>query len=570
MRTGALIFVSALAIYALSLNGVWAADHPTSFLQLDYSMWTRHSFILDGIENFKQHSSVDNFLYDGHYYSALAPGLPVLALPFTGLGFTLDNGFNPFGSAMFLSEFFIALTNAIASYLVYKIAKGHFNEKTSTLLAFGYAFATISWPFTTYFFQSDTSAMLNLFTVYFALKGKPVFSGVAAGTAFTVDYVNAVLIPVILVYFLATRGRRALSFLIPTSMGLFLIGAYNATIFGNPLASSEQVYQHTPSIFTKFSYPLLNGLALNLISPERGLLIYCPILLLGLLGFRIALRRRGYRKQAILFFACFLAVLIPYSMWVDPMGGESFGPRFLISAIPFILIPAGFIIEEVSQTWFLALYAVGVGINGIGAMTKAIPQPSNFPFLDQTIPAFLRGELNAWWNGIFGQQYSIVTTIILISTTVLLPIWVNQRSSKPSRLAARADPMPEEVVYPIPAVSHVFPHLSLPQLQVPAPIRDSAVPSFLIRQHIPMGVRSSQQTQGRAYPVLLHVRVRWWEQPSSSCTPVQWFTMARQIALSAVHARLFVMFRKKVVAVDRKVELEPKIACGDALRNVSV
>ena len=409
------------------------------------------------MENFSQHSSVDNFVYNGHYYSALAPGLPVLALPFTGLGFTLDHGFNPFGNALFLSEFFVALTNAIAAYLVYKIANRLFSQRTSVLLAFGYAFATISWPFSTYFFQSDTSAMLNLFTVYFAIRGKAAYSGIAAGTAFTVDYVNAALFPVILVYLLGTKGRRALSFLVPTSIGLLLIGAYNDTIFGNPLASSEQMYQHVPSIFAKFSYPLLDGLVLNLVSTERGLLIYCPILILGFLGFRVALKRtdhmKRHMKRALLFFACFLAVLIPYSMWVDPMGGESFGPRFLISVIPFVLIPAGFIIEESSRALFSALYAVGVGINGIAAITKAIPQPSKFPFADQTVPDFLNGHLNVWWGNIAGQ-YSIAVTAVLVLSAIFLPVILIRPLNRPKhRPTEEYEGSSLELPIPVPTVT---------------------------------------------------------------------------------------------------------------------
>jgi hypothetical protein len=400
---------------------------------------------------------------------------------------------------MFLSEFFVALTNAIAAYLIYKIANRLFSQKTSVLLSFGYAFATISWPFSTYFFQSDTSAMLNLFTVYFATRGKAVYSGIAAGTAFTVDYVNAALFPIILVYLLATKGRRSLSFLIPSSVGLLLIGAYNATIFGNPLASSEQMYQHAPSIFAKFSYPLLDGLVLNLISPERGLLIYCPILLLGFFGFRVAFRQRENLKHVLLFCACFLAALIPYSMWVDPMGGESFGPRFLISVIPFVLIPAGFILEGSSRTWFSALYAVGVGINGIAATTKAIPQPSRFPFLDQTLPDFLNGNLNVWWGNIAGQ-YSIVITAVLVLSAIFLPAVLTRPVNRPKRRVAED-------------------YVGRP-LELPIPARYGAA--------------------------------------------------ARQVALNSAFGRLFTWTLEKVLPVDRKVELEPKMMSRDTLRDVSV
>ena len=119
--TGLVIFLWALLIYACSLNVIWAADHPTSLLQLAYALWANHSPVLvrtgPGFPG-----TVDDFFYNGNFYSALAPGVAVLAQPFVAFGFVLDGGFNLFGSAMLLSELFVAVCNAIAAYLVFRLA----------------------------------------------------------------------------------------------------------------------------------------------------------------------------------------------------------------------------------------------------------------------------------------------------------------------------------------------------------------------------------------------------------------------------------------------------------------
>src|SRR6202011_6204043 len=94
-------------------------------------------------------NSIDDFQYRGYYYSALAPGAPVLALPFVGLGFMLDGNFTQFGYALLMSEVFVALCNSIAAYLVYRIGSLFFRKPTSVFLAFTYAFSTITWPFAT-------------------------------------------------------------------------------------------------------------------------------------------------------------------------------------------------------------------------------------------------------------------------------------------------------------------------------------------------------------------------------------------------------------------------------------
>src|SRR5450759_2622130 len=98
---GLLIFLSTLLVFAFSLNAVWSADHPTSLLQLTYAHWANHSVVLGKVGQFHP-QSVDDFVYNGNYYSALAPGVPVLALPFAGLGFVLDGKFTLYGNAMLL------------------------------------------------------------------------------------------------------------------------------------------------------------------------------------------------------------------------------------------------------------------------------------------------------------------------------------------------------------------------------------------------------------------------------------------------------------------------------------
>ncbi len=163
-----LIFVPVLLIYALCLNALWSTDHTVSFLQLDWAIWSNHSFALGPVNSFKS-PSVDDFQYNGYYYVAAAPGLSVMALPFAIVGFILDGHFTPFGNALLLSELFVALTNAIAAYIVYRIGRMFFRERTSYFLAFAYAFATISWPYATFLFQSDVSSMFDLVAVFFAL-----------------------------------------------------------------------------------------------------------------------------------------------------------------------------------------------------------------------------------------------------------------------------------------------------------------------------------------------------------------------------------------------------------------
>ncbi len=452
---GLLIFVSAFLVYVFSLNAVWAADHPTSLLELSYAFWAHHSPVLVNTGP-PFPGTVDDFQYpqnSGVYYSALAPGVAALAQPFVGLGFILDRGFNVFGNAMILSELFVALCNAAAAYLVFKLGSMYFTEKTSAFIAFAYAFSTISWPFATYFFESDVSAMLDVLAVYLAVRmarresprlAEAIACGAALGAALTVDYVNGVLVPLVSVFLLYSFRSRLVGFakgfvgiLATAAVGVLLLALYNQAAFGEPFLTTEQAYQHTSSLFVSFSYPLLSGLYLDLFSPLRGIFLYCPVLILGAAGFYFIPRDRQKEREGLLLAACFAAFLIPYAMWYDAVGGEAFGQRFLIPVIPFLLLPSGFLIESrrrgVAVLAYL-LYAVGVVFNGIAAVTTAIPQAeavSHFPFLTHVLPLFLKGGLDTWWWREAGADWW-APSVLLVAAALALP-WATFHLRWPGR-----------------------------------------------------------------------------------------------------------------------------------------
>lgn len=439
---GMLVFLSALAVYVFCLNGVWAADHPTALLELSYALWSSHSVVVAKAGEYFP-GTVDVFAYNGNYYSALAPGASFLALPFVGPGFILDGGFNQFGYALILSEVFVSVYNAAAAYLVFKLGSMYFSERTALFVAFVYAFSTIAWPFATYLFESDVSAMFDLLAVYLAVvmvrRGaadvkRSLLCGAAFGTALTVDYLNLVLLPVVALFLLFSfrsklralaRGLAAL--LGMSAVGGILLALYDQVAFGNPFMTTEQAYDHTASLFSSFSYPFLGGLYVDLLSPMRGILVYCPVLILGVAGFYLMLRRNEYAAEGFLLVACFVATLVPYSMWYNIAGGEGFGQRFLIPVIPFLLIPMGFVVESgrrgASALAYL-FFAVGLAFNGIAALTTAIPQVegmSQFPFLNEVLPLFLRGSLDTWWWREFGPG-SFPVALLILAVAAVLPI----------------------------------------------------------------------------------------------------------------------------------------------------
>ena len=442
VREGLLIFIVVFVVFELSINGIWATDHGISFTQLDYALWHDHSVGLKSAAMVPPWT-VDDFLYKGENYSALAPGTPFLALPFLGVAFTINGGYTSWGPSLPLSETFVALMGAGAACLVYLIGRMFFRRSTSAFLALTFAFSTVCWPFATYFFQSDVSAFFVLLTAYFALRvsrapgsgtALSLLSGLAAGIAFSVDYVNAVLLPFIVAFLLVSKrsskgamARSAIAFIVGTLPGLAAIAAYNYAIFGNPFTTTEQYFNGQSSVFASFTNPIYSGLELDLFSLSRGLFVYSPILALGVMGYFDAFRRGGNRRETLLLLGMFLCILLPYAAWYQPDGGVGFGPRFLVAAIPFLLLPAGYILEFIQGRLLWGVYAAlvaGVVINGLGALVSAIPPqtPSNVsPLTDTIIPRLVVGNINVWWISDVGSYWPFAMAA-LIATAAAVPI----------------------------------------------------------------------------------------------------------------------------------------------------
>ena len=226
--------------------------------------------------------------------------------------------------------------------------------------------------------------------------------------------------------------------------GAAAIGAYNFAIFGAPFMTTESAYVGQ-SILGEFSTPISKGLALNFVSLSRGLFAFAPFTLVGVLGYFDALKAREARAEMLLFLAIFLGIVLPYSAWYDPTGGLSFGPRFLVPAIPFLLLPAGYIVEQAKGVKVAAVYgvfALGAVINGMAAFVTAVPPSTSFdvsPFAAYVVPNFEAGNFDSLWASVLGHNW-VAGALLVLALGVALPVgWaesVRRRSGGEGRGSA--------------------------------------------------------------------------------------------------------------------------------------
>ena len=91
--------------------------------------------------------------------------------------------------------------------------------------------------------------------------------------------------------------------------------------------------------FDNFSNPLWLGLIGELISPGKGVLLYCPILLLACLGARSFLTRKN--KIGVLVACATLFYLLFFAKYKAWHGDNAWGPRYLTSMMPFWMLASG-------------------------------------------------------------------------------------------------------------------------------------------------------------------------------------------------------------------------------------
>lgn len=116
-----------------------------------------------------------------------------------------------------------------------------------------------------------------------------------------------------------------------------------------------------------------HGMYEHLLSWDRGMIFYTPVLLLGILGAYLMTRKNGAIMG--LLTAVIGVNLLLYSMWGDPYGGWAFGSRYMIPSYALLAIFLAYALSVWRRKiLFLALVLIAavysVGVNTIGALTS--------------------------------------------------------------------------------------------------------------------------------------------------------------------------------------------------------
>ena len=252
-------------------------------------------------------------------------------------------------------------------------------------LALIYGFATIAWPYAKQDFAEPGVTLALLGTVYFLMRGLQdgrfvwlIVGGLIVLSGIAVKYVTAMNlaalapVPALVTLQSMPRSFRALGW--ATLRTAAFLGPM-AVIGAVGLAGMFLVLDVRPVVLTNFAdrftawldLPIWIGLYGNLLSPGKSVFLYAPPLILALFGSLPFIAR--HKWWALPFIGIPLLYLLIYSAKGVWYGGSSWGPRYLVPAVPFLLVMAAPLLEKAffdngkrELRAVIALAALGVGV----------------------------------------------------------------------------------------------------------------------------------------------------------------------------------------------------------------
>ncbi len=309
-------------------------------------------------------------------HSAYGPILSLVAIPFYLVGLVATKALHFSGdyaskaAVSFTNAFVTALTCVLVAAVARRLGAG---RRAAYVLALVYGTCTLAWPYAKTFFSEPLTALWLLLAFWALLHvptrtpiedqlqlsrdagfdargrarlsahhGRPVSwiigAFAALGLGLLTRETTLITLPLFVAYLVVrTRTRldrrRLLSVAGVTIMlSLLAVGAVNVVRFGRIGATGYTGHLWTPNV--------LLGLYGLLIGPYKGLILFVPLTIIAFLSWPRFYRRRA--PEALLCGGIFLVYLVVHAAYIDWPGGGNWGPRFLVPALPFLLLALPF------------------------------------------------------------------------------------------------------------------------------------------------------------------------------------------------------------------------------------
>lgn len=301
--------------------------------------------------------TADRARYGQHWYSDKAPGLSLFALPEVAVS-TAVPGSQPWLGPWrrWLVRLLVNGPLLLALCLILgRLAEG-VAPGTGTLVAVTTGVGTLLGPLSSILFEHVGAALFAFGAFVLAGRSRHTLAGVAAGISVLWEYEAAIAVTIIGLYIGARGIRHVAPYVLGIVPSALLLGAYDTAAFGSPLHLS---YRYVDNGFTEqqgkgffgVGIPSITGLHTVLLGGsgfrpgDWGLLVTCPVLILAAAGL-VLLWRQGARREAAACASIGVSFVIWDAGYFAPYGGQSPGPRFAATGIPFLLVGLVYALER--------------------------------------------------------------------------------------------------------------------------------------------------------------------------------------------------------------------------------
>jgi hypothetical protein len=347
----ALALGTGLIYLAFLPPGIYSVDG-NSILAVAESIVTRHSLTVPvglGIPG-----------RNGQIYSSWYPLQSLLAVPFVMTAslasrvLHLPLHFVAAALVGVLPAVFTAATVALVGLISLQLESTPQAARRASLC---FAAGTIAMVYARTFYADPLLSLLvaaGIYLVFVRSSRTILLASLVALLAVLAKPTGIFLAPALSTYLLLkkTPARLALTPVLGGGLGLVLYFLYNYFRFANPFTFGQ------PWIFSLSALP--EGIAGLLFSPGRGIIWYCPAVLLAIPAFRKAWKTKPI--EALLIAAVFLVFLGLHSLYENWHGGWSWGPRYLLPALPGLMALTG-LLEGKAAKALLYLSFLGFLVN---------------------------------------------------------------------------------------------------------------------------------------------------------------------------------------------------------------
>ncbi|MCP5098440.1 MAG: hypothetical protein GY943_23055, partial [Chloroflexi bacterium] len=336
-RNALFIFAILFAIYLFTFNGQFTSIDELNLYATVESLVQTRTTAVPQVSFAEYHNQV------GRHEA----GFPLTATPLYWLA-NLSTSFNNIYTVMLVNPFFVALTAA----LIYLCARQlGYSSKGSAVAAYAYGLGSLGWPYAISFYREPLVGFLWLLGTYGMISWRNHKNKWLGG----IGLISFILSPFVKVNLLFSTP-----FLLLTSQKgnfsrhkkMLWVGGVALVVL---LITFPILYQWRTGndwtyidIFSDFSVTLyLLRIYGQLFSPIKGLIFYMPIIMLVFPGFYFL--RKEHPLVALGLSLSFFSLIGALSFYGSWYGGQSWGPRLLIPAIPVILIPVAAFWDRFSQ-----------------------------------------------------------------------------------------------------------------------------------------------------------------------------------------------------------------------------